>query len=117
MCEYICDFRDVFWKYILFVIYYKVCVNIWIIRCKNVKIIFYFFFLLCIYWKSFGFLFSGLEKKLKMRSVWENVYYDNDVDDNNDDNIYGIEKFRWVICIWIIIFLYNMLFVNIIIVI
>lgn len=52
-----------------------------------------------------------------MRSVWENVYYDNDVDDNNDDNIYGIEKFRWVICIWIIIFLYNMLFVNIIIVI
>lgn len=61
-------------------------------RRRNVNTPSYFFLLSCTYWKSPGPSFSGLEKKLKMGSVWENAYHDNNVDDNNEDNTQGTEK-------------------------
>lgn len=95
-----------FLKNIKSAIYHKACVNIWIIRRKNVNTLSYSFLLLCTYWKSIGPSFSGLEKKLKIRSVWENAYHDNDVYDNNDDNKQGTEVLRGGILICIIISLH-----------
>lgn len=103
---YFRDVWSVFWKYIKSAIYHKACVNIWITRRKNVNTLSYSFLLSCTHWKSIGPSFRGLEKKLKIRSVWENAYHDNDVYDNNDDNRQGTEVLMGGIRICIIISLH-----------